>query len=394
MRSTAPARACVGDPQPPPVSAPAPKQRPFALTHLATLVGSRSPQEFRLRWFTPTVEVNLCGHATLATAAALFFEVGNESDRSEPQYSEKESIRPTQAPTLTRSPSLPTHHRALRSLTFHTRSGPLVVSRDASSASRRPALAMQFPANLPARLWQAPGWESDAFGRDVRGLLDDRCPAEIQAIVGHLVGPAAELREIWYSAETKKLVVSLPDGTDPAVLRDLKPDIRAAHAVDQTRLSTRITGVSVTIFSHESRDRDARGAAVAVPRGVVDKDFVSRYFAPWNGIDEDPVNGSSHTILGPLFATRVLATQERDMDGARGAAEAHTADPFEVRLEAAMLSPRGGDLGVRVPLQPRDEHAASDDRVRPRVGERVMDATHVFLLGNVVTVAGGTLRVE
>jgi predicted PhzF superfamily epimerase YddE/YHI9 len=54
-------------------------------------------------------------------------------------------------------------------------------------------------------------------------------------------------------------------------------------------------------------------------------DFVSRYFSPWNGIPEDPVNGSSHTNLAPLWS-KILG---------------------KVELRAKMVSNRGGDLFLK-----------------------------------------------
>jgi hypothetical protein len=106
---------------------------------------SPSLQRFQLRWFTPTTEVALCGHATLASAHALFAHAGNVHE----------------------------------SLTFDTLSGPLIVSKDSSKggvgvvvgggeersgvASSSSLLRMKFPYNPPTvRPW-APNEDSVVF---------------------------------------------------------------------------------------------------------------------------------------------------------------------------------------------------------------------------------------
>jgi PhzF family phenazine biosynthesis protein len=70
-------------------------------------------------------------------------------------------------------------------------------------------------------------------------------------------------------------------------------------------------------------------AAHDVPQTAGEKsgyDFVSRFFAPWSGIDEDPVTGSAHAVLGPYWAARL----------------------DKEKLSARQCSPRGGDLFVTV----------------------------------------------
>lgn len=79
--------------------------------------------DYRLRWFTPMVEMDLCGHATLASAYVLFERLG----------------------------------RGGESITFHSKSGPLVVRRDGER------LALDFPARPPIRDTAPPGLD-DALG--------------------------------------------------------------------------------------------------------------------------------------------------------------------------------------------------------------------------------------
>ncbi|KAK8786918.1 hypothetical protein V5799_023305 [Amblyomma americanum] len=199
---------------------------------------------FNLRWFTPQNEVALCGHATLATAAAIFGEWGNPSQE----------------------------------LQFHTKSGVLKASKEPDGA-----ILLDLPARTSVIVEEA----------KYRSLLD--------AVLGDV--PTAELR---YSAEEKKLVVRLHDRCTRSQLEALKP--------------------SPAEMLRAENDSRVRGVAVTV-RGGGDYDFLSRYFSPWNGIPEDPVTGSAHTVLGPYWAA-VLGKEE---------------------LKAHQASARGGDLFLRVP---------------------------------------------
>jgi PhzF family phenazine biosynthesis protein len=185
----------------------------------------------RLRWFTPTVEVALCGHATLA-AAHVLWERGLLS--------------------------------AEATARFVTRSGELTARREGE------AIVLDFPADPPA-----PAEPPPALLR----ALGVRAVAVARTRFDYLVEVATE-----------------------AEVRAMTPDFTALRAVE-TR------GVVVT-------------SAAATP----EVDFVSRFFAPAAGIDEDPVTGSAHCALGPYWAPRV-GRQD---------------------LRAAQLSPRGGRLGVRM----------------------------------------------
>jgi PhzF family phenazine biosynthesis protein len=204
----------------------------------------------RLRWFTPTVEVDLCGHATLASAHALW-ETG----------------------------LLPPEEEAR----FHTRSGLLTVAR------RDDWMEMDFPAKPPAPAPAPPGL-AEALGAAPR-------------YVGR--------NQFDYLVEVES----------EAALRALVPDIGRLAALP-------VRGVIVT--------------ARATTAGF---DFVSRFFAPAAGVNEDPATGSAHCCLGPFWRER-LGQDE---------------------LRAYQASARGGVVGVRV------------------AGERV------FLRGQAVTVLRGEL---
>ena len=174
---------------------------------------------YELRWFTPTVEVELCGHATLASAHVLWTE------------------------------GLAGEGQALR---FDTASG-MLTARPGGDGT----IWLDFPAT-PAAAVDPPS-----------GLLE--------ALGG---GPArfVGLGRFDYLVEL----------ADEAAVRGLAPDVRRLGG-----LGTR--GVIVTAAA------DTGGAGPG-PGGY---DFVSRYFAPAAGIDEDPVTGSAHCTLGPFWAERL-----------------------------------------------------------------------------------------
>jgi len=169
---------------------------------------------FDLRWFTPAVEVDLCGHATLAAAHALWSEACVPGDAE---------------------------------IRFQTRSGLLTAARNGE------LIELDFPAASPA----AP--DLDEAG--IRSLGD---------ALG--VVPKRVIRSAF------DLLVEV--GTDREV-REARPDYRRLGELD-------CRGVIVTSTSDDPRF-----------------DFVSRFFAPGVGVNEDPVTGSAHCCLGPYWGERL-----------------------------------------------------------------------------------------
>ena len=182
--------------------------REMNLSETAFLV-RRESGEFDLRWFTPAVEVDLCGHATLASAHVLW----------------EESHLPPDAPAV-----------------FHTRSGRL------SAVLRGGWIEMDFPAE-PAESAPAPDGLADALGAQPiyvgRNRFDYLVEVDSQATVERLAPDMRRLREL----ETRGIIVT----------------------------------------------------ARAESEGF---DFVSRFFAPNTGVNEDPVTGSAHCCLGPYWHRR------------------------------------------------------------------------------------------
>lgn len=170
-------------------------------------------QGFRLRWFTPKVEVDLCGHATLAAAHVLW---------------EERLLKPDQVAC------------------FHTLSGLL-------KAARAPGgIALDFPAE------------------PVRESLDSGVRAELESIVGAPIRFAGRNR-----------MDALVELASESAVRGLAPDFG--------RLAK---------FPY-------RGLIATAPADGPGFDFVSRFFAPALGVDEDPVCGSAHCFLGPYWGEKL-----------------------------------------------------------------------------------------
>jgi PhzF family phenazine biosynthesis protein len=181
---------------------------------------------FRLRWFTPAVEVNLCGHATLASAHVLW----------------DEGFAP-----------------AARPLRFMTRSGVLTATRGDDRIELDFPARPDTPVDAPPGLAEALGALPRYVGRNV----DD-------------------------------LVVLLDD---EAAVRALAPDFGALRRLP------------------------IRGVTVTAPATTPGYDFVSRFFAPAVGVDEDPVTGSAHCCLAPFWRQRLRRDEMRGYQAsARGGA--------------------------------------------------------------------------
>jgi len=166
---------------------------------------------YRLRWFTPAVEVDLCGHATVASAHVLW-EDGH----------------------------LPPGQQAR----FHTRSGLLLADQ------RGDWIELDFPAKI---VTEAPA------------------PAELLPSLGIAQATFVGKNAFDYLVEV-----------------DSEETVRALSPDHSTLRKIPVRGVIVTA-------RSTGG----------EFDFVSRFFAPGSGIDEDPVTGSAHVALGPYWAGRL-----------------------------------------------------------------------------------------
>ena len=182
---------------------------------------------YALRWFTPAKEVDLCGHATLASAYVIANRLKPGTER----------------------------------IVFQSRSGRLEVTRSGDHYT------LDFPVNPPEEV------------------------ADDGAVAAALGTPPLEL---WRST---KLMAVL---ADEAAVQTADPNLRLVAALPSD------------------------GLLITAPGREVD--FVSRYFAPAAGIDEDPVTGSAHCTLTPYWSRRLDKT----------------------KLAARQISRRGGELSVEL----------------------------------------------
>ncbi|NXY89388.1 PBLD protein, partial [Alcedo cyanopectus] len=185
---------------------------------------------FGLRWFTPTNEVPLCGHATLASAAVLFHIQKNTN-----------SV-----------------------LTFVTLSGELKAR----------LVEDHIVLDLPLYL---------TYPQVSQIFIHYRLSRK--AAVGDLT-----VQDLRYSPDTKKLLVRLSDAYERwSVLEELQVNAQLFLSAEKTG---KVKGLILTL----------KGKSSGKHKG---HDFYSRYFAPWNGILEDPVTGSAHAVLSSYWSEQL-----------------------------------------------------------------------------------------
>ena len=164
--------------------------------------------DYDIRWFTPAIEINLCGHATLASAYVLYKFLGFKKAK----------------------------------IVFHSKSGKLEVENNGD------VFRMDFPSWPPEKLYEYHPGLQKALGVD-----------EIVGVYKY-----------------RDLLVELPN---ERVVRNCKPDFTLLKSIGEKVIIT--------------------------APGSDDIDFVSRFFAPSAGIDEDPVTGSSHSQLIPFWSEKL-----------------------------------------------------------------------------------------
>lgn len=162
--------------------------------------------KYHIRWFTPTVEVPLCGHATLASSFVIF------------NFIEKES----------------------KEIKFNSLSGELIITKE------NDLISLNFPANKPEKV---------EVTKEVIAALK------------------AEPEELYFNKSYLAVFKTEEQ------IKNIKPDFREFEKVHSD-------GIIITAPGDNS-------------------DFVSRYFVPSAGIDEDPVTGFAHTLLTPFWSDRL-----------------------------------------------------------------------------------------
>ncbi|ETE67485.1 Phenazine biosynthesis-like domain-containing protein, partial [Ophiophagus hannah] len=203
---------------------------------------------FGLRWFTPTNEVPLCGHATLASAAVLFH---NKSKWYLTVRSLTQSIYTFLIlKTENMSPTL----------TFITLSGELKARQAGDEIVLDLPLYFTYPQDFQ----------------------------EVEELVKAAVGDM-NIQEVRYSPDTKKLLICLSKVYERYDLEKLNVDAQRLLLADKTG---KIKGVIITVKGDHHKNHGSY-------------DFYSRYFAPWNGISEDPVTGSAHAVLSSYWSEQL-----------------------------------------------------------------------------------------
>jgi len=225
---------------------------------------------FSLSWFTPTTEVDLCGHATLASAAALDRQAARDGvPVAWPvRFVTKKGLaltvdKVTSADCAPPSPGPPRKR----------------VRRQAAEVAR---YTLDFPLNPPRALPPTSSMPLDLVSF-IKGLL------------ARLTVDWRRVTAISHSATTAKLIVEVDS---EAVVREARCTAPQALAVaDASSVkSTSITVRGIAVTARGERSFYADGADVP--------HFVSRYWAPWVGIPEDAVTGSLHTVLLPHWRAR------------------------------------------------------------------------------------------
>lgn len=174
---------------------------------------------YSLRWFTPEVEVPLCGHGTIGTAKVLFDEIGIKADE----------------------------------LIFQTKSGNVTAKKYGTG------IAIDFPIDEP---------------------MDFQLPEGLLSAMG-----IKEYEDVKIGKNTKKIIIRLKEKEE---ILQLNPNFEMMKNVYSEQ---GLKGVAVTTSSEDKYD------------------FVSRYFNPWAGVNEDPVTGSVHTVLAPYWSV-ILGKKE------------------------------------------------------------------------------------
>lgn len=197
-------------------------------------VGTTPEAEYHLRWFTPSTEVDLCGHATLASAHGLW----------------SEGYLPPTAPAQ-----------------FHTRSGLLTATWDGEW------ITLNFPCQPVTPLTPDPILLKAFHGQDLIYMGS----TGVESNGGSNPSPGAE-------SSGKQGGNYLVELASEAHVRSLQPDFSLLATLP-------VMGVIVTSPSDDP-----------------EIDFVSRYFAPAVGINEDPVTGSAHCSLTPYWQEKLGKT--------------------------------------------------------------------------------------
>ncbi|MFT0693249.1 PhzF family phenazine biosynthesis protein [Acinetobacter bereziniae] len=184
-------------------------------------------ENYQIRWFTPKVEVDFCGHATLASAFVLFKD-----------YTSAKTIR------------------------FHVKDLGIFTIQQADDGK----IQMNFPIRRPQKVTEYP------------------------ELLNHVIDKP--FKEVYLNAQAYILVC---DSAQDVIDAQAKL-VNITRIAEQYSVSTALTASS-------------GGFDVTITAASDQYDYVARYFAPHKGINEDPVTGSMHTGLAPLWAEKLAKNQ-------------------------------------------------------------------------------------
>ena len=212
----------------------------------STTEEAKGEKHWNIRYFTPTVEIDLCGHATLASAAVLYQTLSS-------------AVLPPQT-----------------SIVFHANEDTLAMNlvkddpKDSVASNRTSKVSMAFPPK-PAK---------------------ELSTREEKASVRNMLKTA-------FSKDLNPLYVGLSEIGD--LLIELTPEAFSDIGYESVNFKAFFEwdgyyrGVVICCIPAESKPKE----------GDLKVDFLSRFFAPKAGINEDPVTGSAHCVLGPYFAEKL-----------------------------------------------------------------------------------------
>lgn len=184
-------------------------------------------ENYQIRWFTPKVEVDFCGHATLASAFVLFKDF--------------------------------THAKTIQ---FHVKDLGIFTIQQAEDGK----IIMNFPIRKPYKVDDYP------------------------EVLNHVIDKP--FQEVYLNAQAYILVCESAQD-----VIDAQPNFeKITQVAEQFKVSTAITA-------------NDDGYDVTITAPATEYDYVARYFAPHKGINEDPVTGSMHTGLAPLWAEKLAKLQ-------------------------------------------------------------------------------------
>jgi predicted PhzF superfamily epimerase YddE/YHI9/GNAT superfamily N-acetyltransferase len=318
---------------------------------------------YHIRYFTPRIEVPLCGHATLASAATLYQTLDEHMK-----------------------------HKNETTLVFHTRSGDMLKARLASWGHMHVKITMEFPSHGVVELalnnndtTNNDNGNNVAIGSDKDGKDNDKDsppsptksdlnnPAEKNHNVSnggsntkdsnprqealHMLQTALGIREehvlfLGVSPTMGDLLVEVSYDALQSIPYDTLPNMNALTEWNGYSrgviVCSQCTADEVLTDDEEEEDEEGEGATSTSPPPV-HPDFVSRFFAPKAGIPEDPVTGSAHCILAPYFGAKLDKKHVwgHQISQRGGLVECHLLEsPPRVRITGSVVTTMQGTLNL------------------------------------------------